>query len=119
MAYIPVTKITLNTWDTGGVTNGGKSRIKTINIFFNITPDNSTTRTINAQVLSNSNSNNSDTWFSVVNISGLTLHTDCANADNTANIKIWIDSAVCNITVHMHVKPLFINFRYTVSISSS
>ena len=119
--YIPVTKITLNTWDTGGVKNGGKSRITTINIFFNITPDNSTTRKINAQVLSNSNSNNSDTWFSVANISGncLTLHTDCANADNTAKIKIWIDSAVCNITVHMHVKPLFINFRYTVSVSSS
>lgn len=122
VAYIPVTKITLTS--ATPQRNGAKSSVGNITCVFDIQPSNSTTRKLNVSI-TNSDSIDSE-WgpyrqTTVSSNSGNTIvfkgGTD--NGTYSATAKVWIDSAVCNVKFNYHSKPLFINFRYYVDISSS
>lgn len=122
VAYIPVTKITLTS--ATPQRNGAKSSVGNITCVFDIQPSNSTTRKLNVSI---TNSDSIDSQYgkyrqtTVSSNSGNTIvfkgGTDTGTYSATA--KVWIDSAVCNVKFSYHSKPLFINFRYYVDISSS
>lgn len=121
-AYIPVTSISLKSWDLNGKANDSKSSQDVINTYFNISPDNSTTKDVKAEIVSQTyNWQANDDGRGKIYVSSTSgnyvkVRWYPTQADNTAKMKVWIDNAVCYVTLNIHVKPLWINFRYTWSV---
>ena len=123
VAYIPVTKITLTS--ATPQRNGAKSSVGNITCVFDIQPSNSTTRKLNVSITNSDSGTGSDygehTLTKLVSNSGNTIvfKGQSSTMSVSATAKVWIDNAVCNVKFSYHSKPLFINFRYYVDITSS
>lgn len=120
LVWAAATGISFDRFDTGGTTNGGKTAPRIVRVWFNVQPEDASNKIVNAKIVSQTcpdGAGKISIDFTAEEFIRFTW--DSTNRDCTANVKVWINDVSCNITLKMYVKPLFINFRYTWSVTQN